>query len=186
MSNFENIDILIANSIEQLNENSLDGYIYESELWNYIKKQYENNQISDFSNQILYRKFLYSLHSSKSSLIFFESIKDKIKNELKWKLRTSIQEITVISQQNENNKINFKIEEYIKEIRQLNNEINQIELENHQLISSIESIKHISNPNILQNYIIYEKYYDILQSINNSFINVENEILNLNSKIPKD
>ena len=91
------MESIIGNAIEKLNQegNYPDGFIQEDVIWSYIENLDIIKEIG--SPKKAYMGFLSSLHTNRSSLAFFESIVDNSTGDIKWRLRSSIQDISVLS-----------------------------------------------------------------------------------------
>ena len=178
-----------------LNENGADPdsdfYLSTKELWEKILMKEEFSNFGPLLKEKLRRRFLTVLHSSRSSLAFFESKQDPTTYEISWKLRTPIQDISIFTSNNENtmqtpSERNIKrIEELQKEVRRLRSEIRQLEIENSEWQQTIERAKQNSAPNVLQGFDAYERYSHIIDDFSTTFSNVENSILDIGNKYIK-
>jgi len=184
------MESIIGNAIEKLNQegNYHDGFIPEDVIWSYIENLDIIKEIG--SPKKAYMGFLSSLHTNRSSLAFFESIVDDSTGDIKWRLRSSIQDISVLSQNDDINSSQIeknyqKSEELAKEYRKLLNEIAQLEIENSQLSATIDNMKQISNQNLIQSFSLYERLQEMVKITNSSFSDIEKQILTIGTKTPK-
>jgi hypothetical protein len=166
-----------------------DEWVSTKDLWESLKKTEFYLILNNHEREKCYCRFLSALHSGRGSLAFFESYANSEK-QIFWKLRTSLQEISLFSLDNgkysPNEKSNKRVEELQKEVRRLKAEIYQLERENKEWQNTIERVKQQSSPQVLQNFAIYEKYVSIIDSISSSFSSAEQAILDIGSKLQEE
>ena len=135
----ESMHSLIAKLLNEAGaEPNSDIYVSTQELWNSLTSSNSYAVLDQQEKDKLRRRFLTALHSSRSSLAFFESKQDPFTKEISWKLRTTIQDISLFTMSLDDNastpseKNNKRIDELQKEVRRLRSEIHQLEIKNGQ------------------------------------------------------
>ena len=185
----ESIEALIGKILNEAGADpESDVYVPTKELWEKVLANEEFENFGPLLQEKLRRRFLTVLHSSRSSLAFFESKQDPTTYEISWKLRTPIQDISLFTTNADNSfqtpseRNSKRIEDLQKEVRRLRSEIHQLEIENSQWQQTIERVKKGSPQNVLQGFNVYEKYSHVIDEFSATFTTVENSIIDIGNK----
>ena len=168
-----------------------DKFIPTAELWDFLKKEVNYDSFDTPVKEKMHRRFLTALHSSRSSLAFFESTMDPETKVISWRLRTQIQDVSLLFSFNDGKRYSptensqKHIDELQKEVMRLRSEIRQLEVENAQWQQAIDRTKQVSPPQVLQNFAVYEKHLSVIESISQSFTDIENNIIEIGDKLIK-
>ena len=188
----EPMHTLIAKILNEAGaDQNSDIYVPTKDIWATISNSEAFESLDPPGKGKLRRRFLTALHSSRSSLAFYESKQDPTTYEISWKLRTGIQDISLFASTGDDTattpseKNSKRIDELQNEVRRLRSEIHQLEIENGQWQQTIERVKKVSQQNVLQSFDVYERYSQVIDNFSATFSNVENSILEIGDKLLK-
>ena len=188
----EPMHTLIAKILNEAGaDQNSDIYVPTKDIWATISNSEAFESLDPPGKGKLRRRFLTALHSSRSSLAFYESKQDPTTYEISWKLRTGIQDISLFASTGDDTattpseKNSKRIDELQNEGRRLRSEIHQLEIENGQWQQTIERVKKVSQQNVLQSFDVYERYSQVIDNFSATFSNVENSILEIGDKLLK-